>query len=347
MGQTEYEKVNNEKIIGIDLQIDKACFFPGEIITGKATLFPRVESIFQIVEDPQLNIILYQKSHYVYSTGSKKNRSTVTRNEESKLSEITLNFKNYIKEDFLDYSSGFSIPFSIQVPLNAYPTIITYHSANVSHYIILELPQVEGKRAKRIVIKNVLPNNPEGTLLAQNVEINQVYDKKKFLVNKGAFLLSVKLPRNYFYYHEKVPLEINIDCSKLKDLTINSVNIRFTIFTRKNFSNDHLKADRTSEDCISNKNINLEKGLSEYKISDFVEFPIDFKYYTPNAYNEIEKIGPIEVNYSFGQQLFQSSYNGLVSVDYIIRISLIFGSSLTFDEYLDIPIYFVIKTENN
>ena len=166
-------------------------------------------------------------------------------------------------------------------------------------------------------------------------------------MNKGAFLLSVKLPRNYFYYHEKVPLEINIDCSKLKDLTINSVNIRFTIFTRKNFSNDHLKADRTSEDCISNKNINLEKGLSEYKISDFVEFPIDFKYYTPNVYNEIEKKGPIEVNDSFGQQLFQSSYNGLVSVDYIIRISLIFGSSLTFDEYLDIPIYFVIKTENN
>ena len=70
MGQTEYEKVNNEKIIGIDLQIDKACFFPGEIMTGKITLFPRLESIFQIVEDPQLNIIFYQKSHYIYSTGS-------------------------------------------------------------------------------------------------------------------------------------------------------------------------------------------------------------------------------------------------------------------------------------
>ena len=166
-------------------------------------------------------------------------------------------------------------------------------------------------------------------------------------MNKGAFILSVKLPRNYFYYHEKVPLEINIDCAKLKDLTINSVNIRFTIITRKNNSKDHLKAIRTNEDCISAKNINLEKGLSQYKISDFVEFPIDFKYYTPNVYNEIEKIGPIEVNYSFGQQLFQSSYNGLVSVDYLIRMSLIFDSSLTFDEHLDIPLYFAMKSENN
>lgn len=218
MGQSEFNNFNNEKTISIDLQIDKACFFPGEMITGKIILFPRLESIFQILEEPQLNIILYQKAHYSYSTGTGKNRRTVSRTDEKNLLNINLNCKNYINENFTDYSSGFSIPFSILIPINAYPSIITHHSAYVIHYFIIELPQVNGKRTKQIIIKNLFPNNEEGTLLIQNIQINKIFDKKKFLVDKGCFSLSVKLPRNYFYYNEKIPIEINIDCSKLKDL---------------------------------------------------------------------------------------------------------------------------------
>ena len=123
MGQSKYERVNkeivnNEKIITIDLQLDKTCYFPGELITGKIILFPTLESIFQIMEDPQLNIILFQKSHYSY----KRNKCRASRTDEKKLTDINLNFKNYIKGEFSDYSFGYSIPFSIQIPSNAYPT---------------------------------------------------------------------------------------------------------------------------------------------------------------------------------------------------------------------------------
>ena len=139
-------------------------------------------------------------------------------------------------------------------------------------------------------------------------------------MDKGCFSLSVKLPRNYFYYNEKIPIEINIDCSKLKDLNITFINLLFFLQIRKNNSLNLMKASRSIQENINSKKINLEKGLIEYKISEIIEFPNDFKYYTPLIYNEFDKIGPIELNNSVQQQLFQSSYNGLVSVDYIIKI---------------------------
>lgn len=159
-------------------------------------------------------------------------------------------------------------------------------------------------------------------------------------MNKGSILLSAKMPRNYFYYDEKVPIEINIDCTKLKDLHINFINLIFLVIIKKNYSDNYLKVFRKNQQSIYSKRIDLDKGLNEYKISEVIEIPKDYKNYTPKVYNEIDKMGPIEVKDSFHQNLYQSSYNGLVSVDYIIRICLGFDSSLTFDENLDIPIYF-------
>ena len=343
MGQSDYEKYNDDKIISIDFKINKTCFFPGEMMTGTIELFPRIESIFQIFEDPQLNLILYQEAHYCYVVSSGKSNRTVRKIDKCNLIDIKMDFKNYIKED---YSSGFSIPFSVKIPDNAYPSILTDFRAFVVHYLRIELPQVEGKKAKQIIIKNFFPNNAEKNLLIKNVQMSQVFDKKKFLSDKGSFSLSASLPRNYYYYHEKIPIEINIDCSKLKDLTITFIDLSLSTFTRKNYPVGRTP-DRSVLDIIYTKKIELEKGKVDYKINEVVGFPDNCKKFPPSLYDEFDKSGPFELNDPLERELFQSSYGGLVSVDYNIRIGVGLDSSLTFDEAFYIPIYFTIKTENN
>ena len=345
MGQTGFNKVNNEKTISINLEFEKVCYSQGESIIGTIFLFPRLESFFQITDEPTLNIILYQKSHYSYSTGSGKNKRTVTREDIIKLVSDNLNFKNYMTQDLLN-GSGFSIPFSVQIPFNAYPTIISSYSAYVAHYITVELPQVEGKRSKKIVIKqNMWPNNSEGTLLNQNIDIHKEYNKKKFLANKGTFLVNVKMPKNYFFYDEKILFEINIDISKLKDLIIDYLTINLFAKIRKNNSQNLSNCTRSNLVEINSKKIDLEKGIEQYNISDFIEFPYNFNI--SNVYNEIDKNGSIEVNELFEQKLYPSCINGLVSVDYQIQILLHLDSSLTFDEDIIIPIYFCLRTDND
>ena len=95
----------------------------------------------------------------------------------------------------------------------------------------------------------------------------------------------------------------------------------------------------------------MEKGLKNYSISDFINFPTSSDYnsvYPPNVYQSLNQHGLFEVNEpNFNYKIYPCSYQGLVSIDYFIKFKICLDSSLTSDERLFIPIYFASNPENN
>ena len=342
----EYSKYNNEKNLSINIESNKVCYFPGEIMSGTITLFPLLQSFEKVMANPKLNITITEFKYYSYSKRSGKHSTTVTRKEEKNIVNTSIDFGALVTPD---YSAGFKVPFSIQIPNDAYPSLFFYR-AYVKHYFIVELPELNAKRTKMIVIKNNFPNNVDNTLLRNMIEENKEYKKSKLFFNKGSCLLNIKMPKNHFFYNEKIPLEINLDCSNLK-MEIKSIRISLLRKTRKNVSNDYSNINKSDEEKINQKKFDLEKGLGNYHISDFIEFPTTSDYksvYPPNVYSSFEEHGLLEINDSkFEYQLYPSTFNGLVSVDYFIDLKIYFDSSLTYDEEFRVPIYFSANFENN
>ncbi len=88
----------------------------------------------------------------------------------------------------MDYSAGFKIPFSVQIPNDAYPTINFGWGDFVKHSFLVELPDVEAKRTKIFTIKNNFPNNLDNTLLRNKIEENKEYKKSKLICWKRVLL---------------------------------------------------------------------------------------------------------------------------------------------------------------
>ena len=200
------------------------------------------------------------------------------------------------------------------------------------------------------VVKNILPNNLDNSLLRNMIEENKEYKKSKLFSDKGSCLLNIKMPKNYFFYNEKIPFEVNIDYTNLK-MEIKSIKVSLRRNARKNNYQDYSEVQRNEINELNKKNYNLEKGLNNFHISDFLEFPTSSDYnsvYPPNVYLSFEEHGLTEVNDTkFEYNLFPSTINGLVSVDYFIALKIYFDSLFTFNEELLIPIYFCVKPENN
>ena len=342
MGTDSSKNYNNKKILSINIESDRVCYFPGEFVNGAITIFPRLESIFQLICEPQLNIKINQRQQYRYSTGSGKNRHTVFAHEEITLATINVNFEKIIS---MDYSSGFKIPFSIQIPMDTYPSIFIGISSHVKHLLIVEFPQVEAARTKIIVIKNNFPPNIGGLLYKQPYEEVKEIDKSKFFVKKGSVLLNIKLPKNYFFYNEKIPFEVNIDTSKM-ELIIKSIIISLVFRGSYNWKNDHSSERRGHNIILNEKTFNLEKDLKNQQIKDYIDFPISSKYYAPNVYTALEQHGLFEMKeQEFNYFLYPSACLGLISINYSLQLKLNFESSIVTDEAIKIPIYFSSNTD--
>jgi hypothetical protein len=340
-------KYNNEKNLRINIESNKVCYFPGEIMTGTITLFPFQQSFEKIKANPKLYIIITEFKHYTYRAGGKRKKHYINVNEEKNLLNTIIEFGNFVS---MDYSAGFKIPFSVQIPNDAYPSINFGDYNIVKHLFTVELPDVEAKRTKIFGVKHNFPNNLENNLLRNMIEGSQEFKKSKLFFDKGSCLLNVKIPKNYFFYNENIPFEVNLDCSNLK-MEIKSLKIKLIRMEKLNLKENYLQSRSSFRKTINKKIIDLEKGLKNYHISDFLEFPKTSDYnsvYPPNVYKSFDEHGLIEVGDSkFSYYLFPSSRNGLLSVDYFIGIFINFDSSFTFDEELLIPIYFSANFENN
>ena len=314
----------NEKA-DINIELNKVCYFPEEYILGTIIIFPKLENIEPFNENPELIIKLEENQ---ISTYRKQNGYSFSI-EKISINNILIDKRLNLKDSIIqDYSAGIKVPFSVQIPKRAYPTVISVN-INISHIFIVEIPCCNGRGIKNIVIKNTFPEK----LLIKNIESNSKFKKSKLCSNKGSISCKVKLPKNYFFYNEDIPFEVNIDCSKL-DLKIKGIKaILFRIITRKIGKTDCCSYNGLEkfEIPIIYKDIPLEKGLTMYNIFNFINF------YPLNAYDEkIEK----KIN-----QLFPCCNSELISIVYFLKIQVNFDTLFTSDEnIINIPLYF---TENN
>ena len=91
----------------------------------------------------------------------------------------------------------------------------------------------------------------------------------------------------------------------------------------------------------------MEKGLTNYTITDLVNFPTEVRY-PPTMYEEFEKHGIYEVNdKKLNVKLYPSCRLGLLSCEYYLKFRFQFDSLLTFKEKLKIPIFFTENSELN
>ena len=81
-----------------------------------------------------------------------------------------------------EHSLEVKIPFSVQIPKYAYPTLLLNSDNFVRHYFTIDLPHCNAKRTKVIIIRNIFPKN----VLAKNIDIKEEFRKSKFLFNKGS-----------------------------------------------------------------------------------------------------------------------------------------------------------------
>jgi len=347
MGGDMYSEYNNEKNLSINIESNKVCFFPGEVMTGTITLFPFIQSFEKITDNPKLNITIAELKRYSYQAGSGKHKHTVVKKEENNIASTSIDFGALVT---MNFSEGIKIPFSIQIPYNAYPSINFTYNGYVKHFFIVELPDLKAKRTKMFAIKNNFPNNIDCTLLRDFIVQNIEYKKSKLFSDKGSCKLNFKMPKNYFFYNERIPFEFNLDCSNLQ-MEIKYITVSLFRNARKNNYQDYSKIIRESKDDLNKKKFDLEKGLKNYHISDFIEFPTTSNYnsvYPPNVYASFDQHGLFEINDSkFAYNLYPSTYNALVSVDYFIYLKIYFDSSLTFDEEFIVPIYFSANFGNN
>ena len=324
----------------INIELNKVCYFPGELITGIITIFPSLEVFEPLMENPELVITLKEYQHFTYTIKHGKHSTTHTVSRTNELINSKINFKDIITPD---YSAGFKIPISLQISKEAYPTIFfEFDSRYVRHYFTVEVPNC-AKRTKLIVIRNVFPQK----VLSKNINAKNEFSKSKFLSDKGSLSCNIKMPKNYFFYDEEIPFEINIDCSKL-DLKIKSLAVSLSRKERRNYATDYTKIMFYESSEIVSKIIKLEKGLANYSISDSINFPNTSKYvsvYPPKVYEEYEKHGLYEVNdEKIHLRLYPSSRLGIISVEYFLKIKFNFDSLFTSNEKIKIPLYF---TENN
>ena len=340
MGINEPE-IKKNKYISFNLKLEKVCYLPGEKICGNIILEGKPGLKETQLIDPKALIIIKQKQKYDYSDSENQ---TQIEKIESFLYKNYLAFNSFIGANLL---TKINIPFSIVLPINSYPSCSFKDGGYIKHSLSIEFQVLKVKRTIKIVVKN----NPNFTIQNKLLKIPcKSYlqkSKSKFLVNKGNFNLLVNLPKNVFYYDEPIPYEIILNCENLK-LKINTIIVSLFRNRKRNYSYKCNKAREEKKEEIINKNFKINHDLKEHIIKDVLSFPNSLGVSLHLDYRTIEKNGPYMENVEHFEKLFYlapSCRGGLLSVEYYIKIKIMFDALLTFDEVLVIPVDFCSRPD--
>ena len=338
---------NNDKNSGsvnLNIELLKTCYFPGELINGILILTPKPGINDAIFFNTQAHFTISERKYYK----SKQNDQMQLFDhviENSNLLEKDFTYDQFLNENIL---LEIKIPFSIQLPINTYPSCFFSGSlAYVTHNLQVEFPILKAYKSVMFIVKNVQHFNKENGLLKEPFEINKNISKSKFLSSKGNFTALIKLDKNYFFYDENIIYDIVLDFSEL-DLDVNEVIIKIVKTIQKNFKTNHEKPLVKLKDDVATHKIVLDKNIKEFHFKDGIK--IDKKHNPILVYEEMEKNGPYKLEDNKNKKEFfltPCCYGGLLSVSYELNIKIIFDSLLTFNEEFIIPLDFIPHPNNN
>ena len=219
MGNSNNENKYN-KLIDFTLRLDKVCYFPGEYITGTLYLIGKPGLLQTTLTEPQAKLEVCE----MFKIGSNRNSTLINPPQTINCNSNNLLFNTFLGANLLQ---GLNIPFRYQIPPSFNPTIgviIVQSNEYLIHYFSVEFPSLKVKRTLPIVIKNIPNFTLQNGLYKSPCTFYSKKSKSLLFINKGEFIMTVNLPKNVFYYDEKIPYEINLDLRNFK-LIIKNVEV--------------------------------------------------------------------------------------------------------------------------
>lgn len=336
----EMEEFNNEKNIHMEIKLDRIVFFPGEVLSGKIILSPKDTISIKNLVNTTVNFTIMEIHQYKYtkSGGHNSHASSIINNQKFIPFKTSLNFTQYQNADL---TQGLTIPFSVQLPINIYPTVGNAGSKSnnfVKHFLAADFPSIEAKKSEAIVIKNIPYYSPENGLFRSPAVATLNTTKHNFLVNKGKLSCVLTLPKNSFSYEEIIPFTVDLDLSLL-EMKVTEIIVKIDRVLNKNDESNHEKAITCSNKLIAEKHIPIDQNLKQIKLSDNISFPNYSENFPKTLYELLEKHRTAEVLQN-SKGLFPSCYHGLISVQYQVTVQLVMDATFTSSEELSIPIDF-------
>ena len=337
-------KYNIEINVKLIIKANKSCYFPGEIIEGNLKLIPK-----KILKDPifrkpniQFNVSQYELytyyEHYADNTSCKKNCE-----RELLLFSKTIFFDNFQNTDI---SNGIKIPFSIQIPLKILPSL-NFENSKTRHFFTVYIPYFYAKKTVCIVIKNIQLFSYSNHLLKIPTIVNKNYEKTKGIFGFKAKKVNCcfKLEKNAFCFNEAISFDIKLDCSILK-VQINRIEISIRKFYKKMHSSNIKKLREEKKECVIKKIYKIKKNSDYvYDLKSSISLPKDNSY-LPKVYSYFDKVSVEDVkNYLERVIITPPSYDGLIIINYFLKIKIVFDSFFTSNDELMIPIDFFSSNE--
>ena len=229
MGNSNEDNKYN-KLIDFTIKLDKICYYPGENICGTLIIMGKPGLLETQLNDPKVKFEVYERLHNIplqHSNFINSMPETLYHNSNF------LVFNTFIGTNLL---TGVNLPFTYQIPTTLNPTcciILDKNAENLTHWFSAEFPSLKVKRTLQIVIKN----NPNFTLQNTLLKIPYTFSSKKsksiLFINKGDFKITINLPKNSFYYDEKIPYEIILDLKNFH-LKLNGLEVSILRTVSKN-----------------------------------------------------------------------------------------------------------------
>ena len=323
MGASLKAEYNKEESVELNIIFDKVCYYPGEKVNGTLTINPKPDLQNPIFNEINAIIKLVQIQQYTYESGSGQNQHTVTVREKSDIVNKNINFSDFKGTDVL---AGINIPFSISIPLDAQPSLFV-RSFFIKHFIAIDLPGLKSKRALMIFIKSFQKFSLENKLLKMPaIGLGDFYKKKKSEYMGGRLSCLLKIPKNSYFYFDKISFELYLDCTELNmDLASAKVILNKSVYTNeKKIRTKHFETVFNKDLIV--KEYKLDKSLEKYEIKDFLQLSeneFSEKFCPKQIYSKFDNLKSIELDYNFCDiKISPFCLGGLISAEFKIRVEV-------------------------
>ena len=336
---------NPENDISLDIELNKTCFSKDEYIYGIIVLTPKINSFIKEFLNPYALISIQEKHNYEYLDSSydqEKDEIKPTKksiNEFKTLIKTQYNFSNYLNSSMIPC---LKIQFRIKVPNNAYPSCLFDKNTFVIHYLTIEFESLKAKKSEIIIIKNSPYFTKENGLLKIPAVYKHILTKHKYVIfDCGYMEVKITLEKNICPYNENLPIEINIDCSKLDKIKVKGVKIYiYRSYKKNNPNNKKIIYEKKIEEIVR-KTLPLREGEKTYHIEDGIKLPLSSNDLNPEEVYKILDKDKREPNLKFNNiKLYPSCNGGLLSCLYYITIVIETNTLFSTNEEIIIPIDF-------
>ena len=336
---------NPENGISLDIELNKTCFSKDEYIYGIIVLTPKINSFIKEFLNPYALISIQEKHNYEYLDSSYDQENDEIKptkksiNEFKTLIKTQYNFSNYLNSSMIPC---LKIQFRIKVPNNAYPSCLFDKNTFVIHYLTIEFESLKAKKSEIIIIKNSPYFTKENGLLKIPAVYKHILTKHKYVIfDCGYMEVKITLEKNICPYNENLPIEINIDCSKLDKIKVKGVKIYiYRSYKKNNPNNKKIIYEKKIEEIVR-KTLPLREGEKTYHIEDGIKLPLSSNDLNPEEVYKILDKDKREPNLKFNNiKLYPSCNGGLLSCLYYITIVIETNTLFSTNEEIIIPIDF-------